>query len=683
MVPLAGGILCGDTFPSVWPWGSWPVGIALLAVAYAVSRRTARWGIFSAAAFLVIFAFGASLTGARLERVEYTSAPDGEPSVCQVLLTEKPEIKKNSLSFRAVLQGEVRGDTLLPDRKEHRFLLYFPKDSAAFTLRRGDVLLVSARFTPPVNNGNPDEFDYARYLLHKEISGTAYIDAGQWKVTGHESGLTLRQRALDYREKVVEYYRRLGLDGDELAVFSALTVGDKELLDEEIVETYSVAGASHVLALSGLHVGFIYALLFFLCAPLWKRWPFLKSFLLPLMLLPLWSYAFFTGLSSSVVRAVVMCSLFALSLLQKHKPMPLNTLAVTAFGMLLFNPFWLFDIGFRLSFAAVAAIVLLQPKLYGLWSTDNRLLKAAWGLATVCIAAQAGTAPLVIFSFSRFPTHFLLTGLWIVPCVSLIMYAAVLLFVLTPFPVLQHLLVEAVGTLIHLQNTLLHGIEHLPFASIERIWIDGWELLLFYLFLLWMCRGFRRCTAANVRLALVGLLFCVSYHTFATLRNAPRRSITFYNVRGCPAVHCLTDGARSWLIDADSLSDRHYLQRALSPHWNRLHLAPPAWMANDCSLPELTYRDRMLFYGGKSVCFLTDNRWLDKVAEKKLPLDYLYVTHGYRGNLRALSSLFAIGTVVLAPSLSIARRRQMQGDCSRLGIPCLSLSEKGSVGILL
>ena len=148
-------------------------------------------------------------------------------------------------------------------------------------------------------------------------------------------------------------------------------------------------------------------------------------------------FCFFTGLSSSVVRSVVMFSLLAFAGLQLEKPLTLNTLAATAFLMLLCKPVWLFDVGFQLSFSAVAAIVLVQPKLYALWKVDNRFLRYLWGLMTVSVAAQLGTAPLVIFYFSRFSTHFLLTNLWVIPMVSLVLYSAVFLLMLTPLPFVQ------------------------------------------------------------------------------------------------------------------------------------------------------------------------------------------------------------------------------------------------------
>ena len=180
--------------------------------------------------------------------------------------------------------------------------------------------------------------------------------------------------------------------------------------------------------------------------------------------------------------------------------------------MLLFNPVWLFDVGFQLSFAAVTAILLLQPGLYGLLPVKNTALRKVWALITVSIAAQIGTAPLVMLYFSRFSTHFLLTNLWVIPLVSLIVYAAVVLLALTPFPGLQHFFAEMTEMLIRLQNTVLRWIEQLPLASIDHIRMDIREVFLFYFSLLLLCRAVTRRTATNVYIALSALLLCVSSH---------------------------------------------------------------------------------------------------------------------------------------------------------------------------
>ena len=680
LMPLVVGILCGDAFPHVL--SAWEYVAGFLLFLFIIGRYKHTGWVYGAAVYLFLGGTGCCLMSWQQGKRVFPFS--GKPAVYRVCIREHPEERERSILCRVALLGEVEKDTVTGCPRNHLFLAYFPKDSATATLRRGDELLVSTRLVPPANNGNPDEFDYARYLRRKGYSGTAYVADGHWRKTGHDASRTVSQVALDYRAKVVGLYRSLGFEADELAVLSALTVGDKEELSDDIVETYSVSGASHVLALSGLHIGFISALLLFVLSPLWIRWRFLKPFLFLSVILLLWGFAFLTGLSSSVVRAVVMCSFGLLSMLiPACRKLTLNTLGVTAFLMLLFNPVWLFDVGFQLSFSAVAAIVLLQPGLYGLLSVKNRLLRKAWGLVTVSVAAQIGTAPLVMLYFSRFSTHFLLTNLLVIPLVSLIVYAAVILLVLTPFPVLQQLFADVVEIPLRMQNALLRWIEQLPLASIDRIWVDIWDVFLFYCCLLLFCRVWMRRTAANVYIALSALLLCVSYHSYAFITDAPRRSIVFYNVRGCPAVHCLADNSTSWLVCADTLPDVTRLERSLSSYWSRLRLERPDVIEGDCLLPEISVRNKTVFYAGKRICLLYDDRWGNKISDVPVSIDYLYVSHGYKGDMQELVSLFEVGTVVIDASLSEYYRERIISDCIRLGIPYLPLSEKGSVHILL
>ncbi len=601
--------------------------------------------------------------------------------IYKIRIQEKPEPKERSILCRSVLLGEFKGDTIRTNKRSPLFLLYFPKDSAAATLQRGDELIIYAQLAPPKNNGNPDEFDYARYLRLKGGSGTAYVPEGHWQVIGHEHKRTLKQTALDCRDQIVGMYRSLGFKGDELAVLSALTVGDKEELSDDIIETYSVSGASHVLALSGLHIGFLYALFWFVFSPLWKRWNRLKFVLLLFIVCFLWAFAFLTGLSPSVVRSVTMFSLLALSNLQPEKPQSLNTLAATAFLMLLIKPLWLFDVGFQLSFLAVTAILVIQPRLYHIWQVRNRFLRYAWGIVTVSVAAQIGTAPLVIFYFSRFSTHFLLTNLWVIPMVSLIMYAAVFLLVLTPFAPLQTFFAPAVGWLVRLQNHTLQSIESLPYSSFDRIWMSSWETLLLYLCIGLACYSTWRCKPRNVYLSLASFLALALLHSASMWQNAPRTGLAFYNIRGCPAVHCLTEGNRSWLVCADSLPDISRISRSLSEHWDKLRIEVPQTTCAEEGNGPVLFKNGIAHYAGRSVCFLQDDRWRHKTAAQLLPIDYLYICKEYKGNIAELDSLFSIRNVVFDASVPAYKQQRLIKECIPRGIPYLSLSDEGAFSV--
>ena len=147
-------------------------------------------------------------------------------------------------------------------------------------------------------------------------------------------------------------------------------------------------------------------------------------------------------------------------------------------------------------------------------------------------------------------------------------------------------------------------------------------------------------------------------------------------------MHCLADNSASWLVCADTLPDVTRLERSLSSYWNRLRLERPDVIEGDCLLPEISVRNKTVFYAGKRICLLYDDRWGNKISGVPVFID-LYVSHGYKGDMQELVSLFEVGTVVIDASLSEYYRERIISDCVRLGIPYLPLSEKGSVHILL
>lgn len=682
LLPLAAGIVCGDALLHALPTGLLLSLAALAAGMLVISHWLSRQRLFGVSLHALLAITGCLLLQRQLAQADFPFT--GKAGFYKVVIHSQPEAKARSLLCPSLVLECGKNDTVLtPAASNKQFLLYLPPDSAARSLQRGDILWIHARLAPPANQGLPDEFDYARFLRLRGVCGTAYVPAGQWQKAGHDFTRTLRQRAADRQARIVEQYRRQGFEGDELAILSALTVGDKDDLSEDIVETYSVTGASHVLALSGLHIGFLYALFWFLAAPLWKRWRLLKLPLLLLLVVLLWGFAFLTGLSPSVVRSVTMFSILALSYLQVEKPLTANTVAATAFLMLLVRPTWLFDVGFQLSFCAVAAILLFYPRLNSLYRGKNRFIGKVWSLMSVSIAAQLGTAPLVAHYFARFSTHFLLTNLWVIPMVSIILYAAVAWLALSPFATLQAALTPCIEKLIQGQNYVLQRIEQLPFASIDHLWLDTAEVLLIYATLLTACRYLRRRTAGHAYTLLFTRLIWAGYHTLNITTSRPSQSIAFYNVKDTPAVHCLTGGKHSWLVCADSLPRTEWLQRSLAPHWNHQRLLPPQVVTGRYQADDLSLHDNIVTYAGSRICLLNDNRWRDRRSPRPLPVDYLYLSRGYQGGIHELTSLFRIGTVIVDGSLSSYYRQRIADDCLRLDIPCRYLEKEGIIRIPL
>lgn len=704
IIPWIAGVFCGERFFSsstelIWGILAFILLFALAFFLYFLKRYSLRW-CFGVTITALCFTGGWLGITKQFQQTIYTFPQ--EEAIYRVLITDTPQAKEHTYLCRTLLKEHCDSIGIHPiDRNA---ILYLKRDSAAAQLRTGDELLVSTRISPPANNKNFDEFDYARYLIRKGICGTGYVASGKWSILSsggrplylslrpdatnnhylRTSMLYLRNIANSYREKIISLYRELGFNGDELAVLSALTIGDKTELSESIRESYSVAGASHILALSGLHIGLLYALLLFILQPVAKRGNAGRCLRSVFLIVLLWTFAFFTGFSPSVVRSVTMFSLLALADMFGRQSFSLNTLAATAWFMLLCNPAWLFDVGFQLSFVAVTSILLIQKPIYQLFTIKSRIGKYVWGLMSVSIAAQLGTAPLVLFYFSRFSTHFLLTNLAVIPLVTIILYIAVFMLLLTPISWIQTYVAEGVKKLLEILNLFVRWIEQLPYSSIDGIWLYQLEVFgiyisLFLLFYYYMNRRYK-----NLITCLSFILLLATCHVTMLWIDRPQSSLVFYNVRGCPAVHCIESDGHSWINYVDTLSDKQLLKRAATNYWNHHHLLPSKEITADYKTTTFSRQQQMLSWQGCRICMVTDNRWRNNSTDSVLyTIDYLYLCKGYDGHLEELTRLFVPGCIILDASLSEYRRNRLEDECKQSGLRFISLSEEGSVCFLL
>lgn len=277
---------------------------------------------------------------------------------------------------------------------------------------------------------------------------------------------------MEQREKLLERYSDNGIDGDAYAVLSAMTLGDKSALTCDLKDIYSVSGASHVLALSGLHLGIIYMLLSLFLPS--RRWPALSQLII---ILAIWAFVFLVGMSVSVVRSAVMLTVYGLLSIGYRDKMSINVLSFTAIAMLMWNPLWLFDVGFQMSFMAVFAILLFMPLFDDVFSAEylmeHRWVKRLWGVVAVSFSAQLGVAPLIAFYFGRFSTYFLLTNFIVVPAAMIILWLSIVVLV---FPSLAYLLLY----IVQFVNAALLRITVIPGASIDGLHPSVTQVILIY-----------------------------------------------------------------------------------------------------------------------------------------------------------------------------------------------------------
>lgn len=670
-IPLVAGIFLSDTY--LRSMHLLPVYVAAMAVLFVLlvwmvksCAYRHRW-LFGVTVSLFLLVLGSTVMQIQWGKVACRWSP--ERKMYQGVVLETPVEKEKTMACRVEVEDK-------------QILLYVHKDSLARTLQSGSGILFYSEIRPPHNAGNPYEFDYASYLLRRQISGTSYVYAGYWHVLDKPRVLSLRQKALACRDRIVACYRGWGLEGEELAVLSALTVGYKEELSEELRVAYSVAGVSHVLALSGLHVGILWLLLSFVLRPL-NRSVTLRVLKWGIVTLLLWSFAFVAGLMPSVVRAVIMCMLVELSTLKGRKVKTQNTLAVAAFFMLLYSPFYLFDVSFQLSFMAVLAISLCYKRMYQLWLVRNRFLRYVWGVATVSVAAQLGTAPLVMYYFSGFSLYFLLANLMVAPLIPMIVYLALLAFVCMPFAGLHHYVLLALESAVKCLNQSAWVISRLPSALIDSLYLSSWEVCLLYVLILlglyyWKTKERR---ALLGFFAGINVVLAVLFYTRLPRKNSP--SVVFYNVRDCAAVHFIEADNTSYLCSDRKDSTYMYMANVAETYWKREKMPVPHLLLSDFKDKSVWSHEGIVRWKGVNICMMTDGYWRNKSVENLLDIDYMYLCKGYKGKIAPLQKLFHIKKVVLDASLSDYKSKAYKEECESLGLDYIDMSEKGSFRILL
>lgn len=450
LVPITGslimGIVAGYHYPvdELYSLMALATGVAIALLLY----RRPRWQ--TAVLWLCPALLGLHLSSRQLRTVH--TLPQGH----DLIIASEPTDKGKTVVM----------DALTPDGKKVR--LHIMKGGQ---LHVGDGITVS-RDIRPINY-------YPLYFDSHGYSGEVFAGRHEWQ--GRQVSMSqlshlqrTRLQLLRLRSRLTGKYRDMGLADDSYAVIAAMTLGDKSALSAETRDTYVVTGASHILALSGLHLGIIYWLITLLIPG--RRWRMASQMV---TVLAIWAFAFLTGLSPSVIRSAVMLTVYALLAIGYRDRASVNVLAFTALVMLVVNPLTVFDIGFQMSFLAVLGILLFHPLFYRLLPLPflQRHLTVRWPWAMVCLslAAQLGVAPLIAFYFHRFSCYFLLSNFIVVPCAYAILIGALLLLLTSLAPV-----ATCLTAIVTLMGNALGHVAHLPFASIDGLHSTLLQTVLLY-----------------------------------------------------------------------------------------------------------------------------------------------------------------------------------------------------------
>jgi len=374
-------------------------------------------------------------------------------------------------------------------------LLSLRKDSTNTHLNVDDLLIVQDHISEIPNPPNPHQFNYSAYMKTLDVYGQFRISADEI-LKKLEGASTLRGRAERLRSYLIKKLESTSIKTEERSIIQALILGQRSEISKELYTAYKSAGAVHILAVSGLHVGVIYFFLQFLLRP-FSYFRHGKKLRYLLLILLLWGFACITGLSPSVTRAVTMFSFFGIANLLNRPTNSLNTLFLSLFFLLLFNPKWLFHVGFQLSYLAVFFILWIQPKLSRYYTPKFYIDKLLWGILTVTIAAQLGIAPLSLYYFHQFPGLFFISNLIILPFLGILISGGVVVILLAAFDALPERMAVWYNYLIELLNNFIGWIASQNKFLITDINFSGYQLIGTYLVigtvvLLWQRYSYKR-----------------------------------------------------------------------------------------------------------------------------------------------------------------------------------------------
>lgn len=384
-------------------------------------------------------------------------------------------LKPNDFSVRYIAETQA----ITNKNSSGQVLLTITKDSSDIHLNIDDEIIVFEHIKEINAPLNPHQFNYKKYLSDLGVLGQIQLKAEDFIVKDKPT-TTIYGFAANFREKIISSLKTENFGTEELSIMQALLLGQRNDISEETYDSYKDAGAVHILAVSGLHVGILLLILQFLLYPL-ERLKNGRKLKLVLVVALLWAFAFIAGLSASVVRAVTMFSFLAYAMYLNRPANKFNILSLSLFFILLLKPTYIFQVGFQMSYAAVFAILWIYPILQRFWFPKTVLVRKIWQLMSVSIAAQLGVLPISLFYFHQFPSLFFISNLVIVPCLGIILGGGLLIIFLSLLNILPDFFAAIYNEIMRIMNAVVYWVAQQESFVFKAISFDSIQLVVVYM----------------------------------------------------------------------------------------------------------------------------------------------------------------------------------------------------------
>lgn len=689
-VGVGAGVVLHEVLPAVG-WG-WTAALSALMVALlCIERRLSRTSstLFSIQLLLTFCVLGLLLATVRTpeaDRYHYSHFVSDAPCAVAVRVVSPAHLRNGYVQFECCVRQWCDADGCRPARG--RLLVRAKGDSIACLLHRGERLWLVGRLSEPFAPTNPYQFDYRRYLRHKEITHVLRVAPSGLMPdeAGHDGLVALLDR---WRSRCMAAVERTPLSPSQQGVAEALLLGWRDHMDDDTYAHYRDAGIAHLLCVSGLHVGIVAGLLalpgrFCGRSRRGRRWA------AGLQTTGLWLFVLLTGAAPSALRAGLMFTLLILGRHVSASTHPVNSLAASALVLLLMRPGVLFEAGFQLSYAAVAGILLLGCPLRDLWCPRWRapwgwLARNGWELLCVTLAAQLFTMPFLALYFHRLSAYFFIAGLLVVPFAGVLMGSVMLLLACSWCPPLLRVMAAAVGAELRAVDRLTQWVSTLPGANPTGLFCDPAVVVLFLLASLLLARAVSRRSWATLlgSVAVWGLV--VGYGTWHRCVSERGRDLVVYDVRPGGAIE-LMEGRQSVLL-CDSLTaqrlDRQGRTTFVAQRGVRRTTLLP--QGGSTTVGGMVCRGAVVQVDTVRMV-IVDRRWAhlrsaatDGQPTGRLRCHYLLVTQDARIPMPVLQRCFQFDTLVVGADCTRRTAERYVAACAEGGIPCHAVPLHGAL----
>ena len=589
-----------------------------------------------------------------------------------IIATINEPVVEKTKSYKADAMVEAVVTNNIATSCKGKLLLYFSKDSSVNQLHYGDQIIINKKLQVIKNSGNPGAFNYQRYAAFQQTFHNAFLKDKDWVKLDDKNVNRFQQFIFTARENILAVLQKnVGSSKDELGIAEALLIGYTNDLDKDLVQAYSNTGVVHIIAISGMHLGLIYVMLVFL----FSKIPGInksKWLQVVLILSCLWLFSLLTGGSASVLRSAVMFSFITVGKTFFKESSIFNSLAASAFVMLCYNPYYLWDVGFQLSYLAVVGIVIFQKPVYHLIYIKNKQVDYVWKMIAVTTAAQILTFPVCIYYFHQFPLLFLITNLIAVPLSTIILYTEIFLVAFSWIPFVGLYLGKITSALVWLMNNIIIKINELPFAVWDKIPANVFSTWLLYAVVVFIAGWLLTKNSKLLRLSLLCLTGFVFAHGIISWKVKSQQKIIVYNVPQHRAID-LVDGNNYQFVGDSVLLEDGLLQN--------FHLKPGriALQLNKRtdSLAGIFHSGKFLQFGNKKI-LLIDQSLSFEPPVQKINVDIIVVSKSPRLYMQDLATVFNCSQVVFDASNSLWKIAKWKEDCDKLNLRHHSIPEQGA-----